>query len=345
LLLPNLPSAGGALDASRIYIPLESEQVTALDRHTGKTVWTADIESVWPPIVLDGIVFVAASDEIHAVDAATGDRRWRSPVSAVSGAMATSGGHLVVPLGSGNITAFDAADGRLAWTTRIEGVEGPMEVVADEGGIYVSSGDGYAAALSLAGRLLWHRMLGGRLTRPALAPGRVVIGSSADAFFALDPRTGKERWRWRSGGDPVGAAGDASLIFLTALDNTVKAVNRSDGNQHWRTALTTRPAHPPRAFGGIVVVAGDSPTLSAFSAKKGQPMGTYDAPATLQGPPLIDPALRPFAVAIVAIMRDGNVVALTPAAMMFREPPAAPLTALPGRLLPREPPPAVRPPR
>jgi hypothetical protein len=46
--------------------------------------------------------------------------------------------------------------------------------------------------------------------------------------------------------------------------------------------------------------------------------------------------LKPFSVAMVVIMRDGRVVGLRPTAMMFAEPPAGKLTALPGRPLPRE---------
>src|SRR5438094_106235 len=73
------PSAGGAMDAERVYIPIQSEQLVALSRASGATLWRRDIESTWPPIVIGGTLYLAASDEIHALDSATGAEKWRVP--------------------------------------------------------------------------------------------------------------------------------------------------------------------------------------------------------------------------------------------------------------------------
>src|SRR4029453_12517456 len=75
--LPLPPPAAGAMDELRVYIPLDGEHFAAINRETGATEWTVDIESGWPPIVHDGVVYLAASDELHALDAATGNHLWR----------------------------------------------------------------------------------------------------------------------------------------------------------------------------------------------------------------------------------------------------------------------------
>jgi hypothetical protein len=92
---------------------------------------------------------------------------------------------------------------------------------------------------------------------------------------------------------------------------------------------------------------GLNPALTVFVGKTGVLMGTYvvqnpgGAPQTLLGPPLIDPALTPFKVTIVAITRDGLVEGLRAAGLMFREPPVTAFgttfPALPGRPVMREP--------
>jgi len=321
--------------------------VVALDRRTGNTLWTAPVESSWPPAVAGDRVVIAASDEIHALDAATGAPRWRTSIAQpAAGTMIVHGATLIVPLAGGTLVAFDVATGKTTWTARLEGVSGQLQLTPGPGGVYLSSSDGHVAAISiLDGRVIWRRTIEGALTRPAAARERIIIGSSTDHFYALNPDSGKEEWRWATAADPIGAVGDADLVFLTALDNTVRAVNRGNGNQRWREVLGTRPTHPPVALGGIVVVTADSPTLSAFVGKTGAAAGTYDAPARLQGPPLIDPAPQPFSVAIVIIMRDGTVVGLTPTGLQFHEGWALPLIALPGRPLPREPAPAGSRPR
>ena len=347
LLLTSPPAAGGALDAARLYIPLEAKTMVALDRETGETLWTAEVETAWPPAISGDLLLVAAGAEIVALDALTGAHRWRSAIpQAAIGSMIAWGTQLFVPLGGGAIAAFNVIDGTTAWTSRLDGVAGGLHLAADTRAVYVSSSDGHVAALSLAdGGTVWHRTLEGTLTPPALARDRVIVGSSNNRFYALDPRTGDQEWRWDEPADPVGAAADLDVVFLTGLENTIRAVDRGNGNQKWRAVVGTRPTDPPRAFARIVVVIGDSPTLSVFVAKTGVAAGVYTAPAKLIGAPLIDPTLRAFSPAVFAIMREGSVVALTPTAMQMLEALPVPLIPLPGRQLTREPPPAAAPPR
>jgi hypothetical protein len=145
------------------------------------------------------------------------------------------------------------------------------------------------------------------------------------------------------GGDVIGAAVDEAGVYYVGLDNLLRALN-GNGNQRWKQALTTRPTAPPVAFDGIVVAFGVSPAMTAFDAKTHAPLGSYVAPnapgasvpPVLKGPPLIDPVLHPFRVAAVVITADGRAIGLRPTGMMFREPPAVPFTALPGKPLTRE---------
>jgi serine/threonine-protein kinase len=333
------------MDSARVYVPLESKQVLALHRETGRVAWLADVETTWPPLAMDGALFVAASDAVHAFDAATGLRRWQMPLDRpVIGSMGFAGGALIVPTSSNDVRAFGARDGRVMWTYSLGAALRPSGMVAAPGAIVLTLEDSRVVSLSATdGRLLWERTLEGALTVPAVAADRVIVGSSNKHVFALDADSGAIKWSWPTAGDAVGAAADEDLVFLTALDNTLKAVSRN-GNQRWRLVLGTRPIGQPRAFGGVVVVGGLSPTLSTFVARTGKPVETYDVGGELKGPPMIDPLLRAFSVAIVVITRDGQVIGLRPTEMMFREDAAEPLTVLPGRPIPREPAPAAAPP-
>ena len=153
-------------------------------------------------------------------------------------------------------------------------------------------------------------------------------------------RVGDIAWQWRTGGDVIWAVADNDGVYFTALDNIIRRVNRTNGNQQWKKPITTRPVSPPRLANGTVVVAGLAPALSEFDARTGAPTSTYTAPGNppgdLQGAPLVDPVLRPFRVAVVVLLRDGRAVGLRPVSMMFREQPLEPLSALPGRGLVRE---------
>ena len=348
LTLETPPSAGGAMDAERVYIPLMSDQVIAIDRESGLTVWVADVETVWTPVVGAGMLFIAASDEIHAVDAATGDRRWRAPVPRAFGSSMTFvDGHLIVTMEPDQVIAYAAADGRIAWNRPLEGAAGQMLLGGAPGMVYVTVSSGRVVALNAAdGSTRWDRpVAGGVVTHPAVARDRIIVGSTSNHFYAFDASSGKEEWKWRVGGRPVAAVADGDLVVLTAMDNTVRGVNRGDGHQRWRETLPTRPQHAPLAASRLVVVPGIEPSLSGFAAKDGRAAGAYAGNAALAGPPLVDLALRPYMVAVVAIRNDGIVSALRPTAMLFPEALPLPFLTLPGRVLTREPRPDASRPR
>jgi hypothetical protein len=85
------------------------------------------------------------------------------------------------------------------------------------------------------------------------------------------------------------------------------------------------------------VLTGVTPEIDAFATKTGAVAGTYVVPSDIQGAPLIDPALKPYGVAMVVITRDGRAFGLRPTAMMLPEPLNTPLgTDLPGHKLERE---------
>jgi outer membrane protein assembly factor BamB len=352
--LPALPATSGALDGDRVYVSLRDEGTVALDRETGATVWTNPIGAVHPLLLTERTVIGIASDEVIAFDGNNGAATWRFPLPFNSiGAGVTSGGLVVVPLENETLMAVRVGGARPAWSARLNGLAEPFSLAADATAVYVARPGGRITALALAtGDVTWEHQLDGTLSNPATGRDRVFVGSTSNAFFAIDASSGRREWVWGPnmiGGDVIGAAVDDDVVYVVSLDNMLRAVNRGNGNQRWKEAVPTRPTSPPRAFGGTVLTFGVNPAIAAFDARTGATLGTYVIPpnpgaATLpvpKGPPLIDPDLHPFRVAVVVITADGRAIGLRPTGMMFREVPPTSLTALPGRALSREQPPST----
>ena len=324
------------MDRQRVYVPLSSERIVALDRKTGTVVWMRDIESSWPPVTDGETLFIAASDELHALDAATGDTKWRTPLERAAVApVAAFGGLVIVMIDPADVVTFRRSDGMQVWKTAT-GAMGTraLSVGAD---VYVTGSEGQVVALAMNdGHMLWQQTLAATLSPPAVAPDRVFVGSTDNRLYALDARSGKLEWLWRSGGDVIGAAGNKDAVFFASLDNIVRGLNRGNGNQRWKKPTPTRPVLPPRIVREDVVIVGLDPTLSSFDTKTGAPGGMYSAPAALAGEPLIDPDFHPFEIAAVIVMRDGRVVALRPQSVAYVEAPVVPMSAVPGRPISRE---------
>jgi outer membrane protein assembly factor BamB len=356
--LPALPSAGGAMDDDRVYVPLQdvvtlvdgerivkpgSASVVALTRQTGVERWSAPIATAVAPVVDRGRVLVAASDGIRALDAETGATVWTAPLGgAVRSAMLVRGDLLLAFTEPDSVTALRLDTREIAWTASVGA--GPVLMDADLRAVYLTAPGSRVLCLRLAdGTRVWERTLAGDLSAPAIGRDRVLVGSTVDSLWALDPESGDDEWVWPRrvfGGDVIGAVLDDDLAYVVSLDNIVRAVNRGNGNQRWKTELVTRPIQPPRVFFGTVVVTGLTPAISTFAARDGTAVATWAPPppadAELQGPPLIDEYLDPFGVAMVVILRDGRVFGVRPVAMTFPEPASAPLRFVPGRALPAE---------
>jgi len=288
--------------------------------------------------VSDGIVYLAASDELHALDAATGEGKWRVPLGRGPMApMALVKGTLVVLVAPDEIWAFRPSDGHRLWGQSLGGSVGSASMAVDGSALYIAIGSRLVRVMIADGTVRWDRTLPGRLRNPAIAPDRVFVGSTTNDFYAMEPDTGAIAWTWRFGGDVIGAAAADDLVFVASLDNLLRALRRGSGNQVWKRALATRPSDSPQPLEGIVVTAGLT-SLATFNARTGAPIGTFEAPSgsLLQGVPLIDPLPKPFAVSLIALTRDGRAIGLRPTGMMFRERATEPLTALPGRPLTRE---------
>ena len=237
--------------------------------------------------------------------------------------------------------AFDVVRREIAWRTPIGSESTGM--TADERAAYVVDAKSRAPRVMLgSGNRMWERQLQGELSEPMVDRDRVFVGSNSQlgSLWALDAETGDVDWVWQRGvfgGSIAGTAAAEDTLYVLSRDMMLRSLARDNGNQRWQKAANARVIMPPQLLEGVVIVPGENPTLSTFRADTGAPISTWNGPANaiLQGTPLVDTP-KPMRVSIVALFRDGRLVALRPTAMLFKEPALVPLQSLPGRTLPRE---------
>ncbi|WP_224333806.1 PQQ-binding-like beta-propeller repeat protein [Haloprofundus halobius] len=119
------------VDDSRVYVTVQENpsddrtgHVTAFN-HGGNEEWNYSFptgyDSPSTPAVVDDIVLVTGGDRIVALDATTGERRWRFVVGhEYTGAPATDGKRVYV--GAKNLYALDITDGSEQWRIVNHGV-------------------------------------------------------------------------------------------------------------------------------------------------------------------------------------------------------------------------------
>lgn len=284
----------------------------ALAVEDGAPHWQASMATAWRTLPSAGGLLVLGEAELQALDVTSGGIRWHRALEAPPVAPAALAGDLViVPLADGHLVAHDLA-GSPVWRHLLgRPVRHP---VASDGEDLLAAAldDGHVVGLDRAsGATRWTTALPGVLGPPVITADRVFVGSSDNFFYALRAADGRLLWRWRTGGDVVGATGEAGLVYVVSLDNVLRALEADRGHQRWMQALSGRPAFAPVAARGVLVVGGISPRIDAVQQETGDDAGTFTAPEELMGAPLVL-APRPDGsnVTMVLLTRAGTLQGL-----------------------------------
>jgi len=227
------PRATPTLSNGRVYSFGATGILNALDANTGSVVWTRDVSSdtgvkvpFWgfssSPLVLGDLVIVAASGQLVAYDAATGNRRWLGPAgggSYSSPQLATLDGVAQVILISGAGTKSIApADGKELWEYAWASNSIVQPAVTPDGDVLITSQDNGTRRIGVA-----HNANGWtiqeRWTSNGLKPyfndfvvhKGYAFGFDGRILACIDLKDGQRKWKG-------GRYGNGQLVLLPDQD-------------------------------------------------------------------------------------------------------------------------------
>lgn len=177
--------------------------VAALAASDGTEQWRRSVPVTADPVLADGAVLVPTTDQgtgvLRALEADTGDDRWRAPIGTGDAYAAASvdDDQAVVPSAGesgGRVAAVTLADGRERWSVQTAPVVAPAAVA--DGTAYIGTTEGTLLALDTGdSSVRWHRSFdAGHYTRPAVV-GDTLYVAVGDRVHALARTSGTERWR------------------------------------------------------------------------------------------------------------------------------------------------------
>jgi outer membrane protein assembly factor BamB len=313
--LPAPPSAPAAVDAERAYVPLRSGHLSALSLGTGTVAWAVPVEGIHgSPEAGGGLVFVALPTRLEARDAATGTVRWHAEMPGPAGPLFWDNGWLLATGADGEATMYRAASGDVLWR---QSLGGPASARPAAGGstLYVPLEDGRLLALDLAtGVASWERRLPAAPTSIRPLDDRLFVGGADKFLYCLDTRSGETKWRWRTGGAIVGTASvDEESVYFVSLDGVLRALDRGNGHQRWKSSLPYQPTAGPYLSTRLLLVPGLAPEIAAFNAADGKPAGSVALAGHPGMPPQFLPAAEPGSAGrLLALAEGGKAELLAP---------------------------------
>lgn len=261
----------------------------------------------FPPTVGYGKVFVSQLRGVfYAVDAKTGEWRWRRTFPYCSAASPTLANGLVIETYvpppctrgprdvPGLVIAMRESDGHTVWRFPVASESSPLVV---GGLVYFGAWDHKVYALNLrSGKLVWSTETDGEInSSPAYLDGTIYIGNNDGTITALDSRSGAVRWTAQSYSNfargreyfyatPAVAYG---RVFASNTDGTVYAYGARTGNLLWARHVGTYVYTAPAVWDRTVYVGTYDGKFYALDAATGDVRWVREMPAAVHGAPTV----------------------------------------------------------
>jgi outer membrane protein assembly factor BamB len=266
-----------------LYFVDKDARVYALDADKGKPVWRNEIGDLAAssPAYADGRVFVVSLEPGTAVGMRARDGKvlWQRPLP---GRSETSplvyGKSVIVGSESGDVFALDQDDGSVRWQVSTDGnVKGGLAL--DDGVLYGANYAGQVFAIRASnGSFVWQSSTQGLslgrggpvYSTPAVAFGRVYLGSIDGRVYSFDADSGELLWS-HSTGDwvyPGPAVADTKrsepTVYIGSKDQNFYALNAETGEVRWQKDIGGVVLGAASVLGEVVYVAGLGPNVGTF---------------------------------------------------------------------------------
>jgi outer membrane protein assembly factor BamB len=236
-----------------VYATVGNGSLVAYNESTGAHEWEYDANTNTntadgPPVLSDGVAYVAFGSYVTAIDLTTHQALWTDDLDSLGISLALDGSTLYAV--DATLYALDATTGATTWSTALTpaGADSSVPAIDAAGNLYIGTGTGAMDAYSSSGTLLWSDTL--------------------NVTAAFEP------------------ALDGTTLYTIATgdnnNNQLIALNTSDGSQLWETSLN------PGSNGVLYAAANDAGgngngSLNLYNATTGATLASY--PLNEQGGP------------------------------------------------------------
>jgi outer membrane protein assembly factor BamB len=203
--------------------------------------WTNELDSdvATFPVLVGGLLIVGtAGGDLVALDARTGEERWRAAGGGRFNCALASDAGIVVAADATSILAFDAATGAERWQRDVAS-DGPRIEITD-GVVYVGTIDGAVKGLDLqtgADRWSWQGDHGLSVRVDIVADGVVYANPSDGRMVAINLSDGSERWSFQSPASLLGIHMTDDTVFTGGLGFDSATIDAATGRVRWQLDL------------------------------------------------------------------------------------------------------------
>jgi outer membrane protein assembly factor BamB len=273
--LRSTPAISGAV----AYFGTNDGYLIALDLLTKKPKWSFDLGG-YPvrasPAIAGRTVYLANGFSVFAIDADTGNQRWKFAMDYAGESSPTvADGVVYVASKENHLYALDAETGKQVWFYKTDGLLFASPSVTDKV-VVIGGDDGDLFALDREnGRVVWKIALdSGIYSTPAIAGGRVYVTTRNKTTVAVDLENGDEIWSYPIGGSASPAVADG-VVYIGSDDGAIYAIDAAKGGDPlWLFATGSAGVRSPIVAGDQVIFAAGA-TVTGLNRQTGEVAWQY----------------------------------------------------------------------
>jgi parallel beta-helix repeat protein len=136
---------------------------------------------------------------------------------------------------------------------------------------------------------LWNYTTGGLVeSSPAIAEGRIYVGSNDFRIYSLEASTGSLVWSFETGDDVESSpAVVEGRVFVGSEDRTLYCLNASSGVLLWSFEAADNVRASPTVVDGLVFVGSEDGNVYCLNASTGAPVWSYATEGRVRSSPAV----------------------------------------------------------
>ncbi len=328
-LQPGIIESAKSKHANVIYTADHRGRVMAIDALSGDVIWS---EKVPDTAFISGVgvgeknvVIGTQEGEVIALDAQTGEPRWRTPVSSeVLAAPGVKDGYVAILAVDSHVYGLSEHTGHVLWdaphTAPLLKLRGGASPVMHDNVVFVGFADGRLSIFDRkTGHVFWQQTVAipqGRSEvermidingRMAIYGNTLYVVTYQGKVMAYDYVRNGARWT-KDMSSYVGLTGAGQTLVVTDEDGIIWGLSSSTGKVLWEQKLLRyRALTTPSIIDDTVMVGDDDGNVHLLSLENGEWLGftKIDSSGVRAKPIIIDDTAIVYA-------RDGALVSVTP---------------------------------
>lgn len=298
-------AATAAIVGEHVYVGTIGGDLLCLDRRTGQEVWKYrsidgdDPEAFAPafkaaPLATVDAIYLGDEDGFfHAVDRATGKRRWMFETEGeVAGCASIVEGKVLFGSHDTHLYCLDAATGKLLWKFQTQDRVNCSTAIV-ENYTFVAGCDAHLRVIDIdQGKEVSDIDLGSYLiASPAVVENMLYVGNYGGEVLAVDWKNEKIVWRYSDPAKEFPYHASCAVIGDSVLagsrDKRLHCIDRNTGARKWVFATQGQVDSSPVVAGDRVFFGSNDRNIYAVSLAEGKELWKFDAGRSVTASPAV----------------------------------------------------------